>query len=187
VSTVVRQETSRQRRASETREALVEAALHAFCEYGYAAASLDAIAGRAGFTKGALYSHFANKDALFMAVATQKLDEFNAQLELLVGADDVPRALGAWLGALMRDERRWLLANAEFTIACAQHPEHAWTESPERAEFTRNLGRVVGAPDAGVFVLSLINGLIIHASTRPDFDVESVLTQGVSLLQEGTP
>lgn len=47
---------------------LIEAATAEFAAGGYAAATLDAIAARAGVTKGGLYFHFAGKEELFFAV-----------------------------------------------------------------------------------------------------------------------
>ena len=55
-------------KAARTREALVVAARERFGEQGYAATSVDEIVRDAGVTKGALYHHFADKEALFRAV-----------------------------------------------------------------------------------------------------------------------
>jgi AcrR family transcriptional regulator len=55
-------------KAVRTRQALVTAARERFGEQGYAATSVDEIVRSAGVTKGALYHHFADKDALFRAV-----------------------------------------------------------------------------------------------------------------------
>ena len=51
-----------------TRAALVDAALRLFAEQGLDAPSLDAICERAGYTRGAFYVHFADRDALLVAV-----------------------------------------------------------------------------------------------------------------------
>jgi len=51
-----------------TRERLVEAARELLEEGGYAAASVQAIADRAGVSAGALYRHFASKAELFVEV-----------------------------------------------------------------------------------------------------------------------
>jgi AcrR family transcriptional regulator len=58
----------REEYADATRAALLDAAEQAFVDRGYAGASLDDIAAEARVTKGALYHHFANKQALFEAV-----------------------------------------------------------------------------------------------------------------------
>lgn len=51
-----------------TRAALVEAATAIFTEKGYAETSTEEIVQRAKVTRGALFHHFAGKDALFLAV-----------------------------------------------------------------------------------------------------------------------
>jgi AcrR family transcriptional regulator len=54
--------------SASTKRALLDVAQDLFTEHGYAATSLDAIAAGAQVTKGALYHHFAGKQALFEAV-----------------------------------------------------------------------------------------------------------------------
>lgn len=55
-----------------TRQALIAAALDVIAESGFAGASLEAIARRAGVTRGSIYSNFADRDELMMAaVASQ--------------------------------------------------------------------------------------------------------------------
>ena len=49
-----------------TRQALVGAAAEVFGERGLHGASLDDVAARAGFTKGAVYSNFASKEELIL-------------------------------------------------------------------------------------------------------------------------
>jgi AcrR family transcriptional regulator len=56
------------RRSSSTRQALLLAAAKLIAAKGYGAASMDEIAASAGFTKGALYSHFATKEDMAVAV-----------------------------------------------------------------------------------------------------------------------
>lgn len=51
-----------------TRTKLLEAARSLIREKGYAHATLDAIAERAGMTTGAIYGNFRNRDELFLAL-----------------------------------------------------------------------------------------------------------------------
>lgn len=51
--------------AQATKQQLLDAALDAFYEHGVAGTSLQAIAKRAGVTRGAFYWHFKNKEDLF--------------------------------------------------------------------------------------------------------------------------
>ena len=65
------------RRAAQgraTREQLIEVATRLFAERGYEDTSIEAVLSAAGVSRGALYHHFAGKDALFEAVV-ESLDE----------------------------------------------------------------------------------------------------------------
>jgi TetR/AcrR family transcriptional repressor of nem operon len=67
---------SRRRRATSrdperTRELLLQAAFQEIYRSGYRSADLDAILAAAGVTKGALYYHFDNKEALGYAVVDE--------------------------------------------------------------------------------------------------------------------
>src|SRR5262245_19541570 len=53
---------------AETREALILAAMTEFADHGLEAPSLDAICARAGYTRGAFYVHFRDRDELIAAV-----------------------------------------------------------------------------------------------------------------------
>jgi AcrR family transcriptional regulator len=64
-----------ERRRQLTRSALVEAAREVFARRGFEGSSLDEIAETAGFTRGAIYKHFKDKEDLFFAV----VDDFNEQ------------------------------------------------------------------------------------------------------------
>lgn len=65
-----------------TREALVAAATAEMAEKGLDGASLDAICARAGFTRGAFYVHFRDRDDLLVAVVERVLERTHAELEL---------------------------------------------------------------------------------------------------------
>ena len=57
---------------ARTQAALAAAALEVVAEKGFAAASLDEIAARAGMTKGAIYSNFRSKAELLLAAISAK-------------------------------------------------------------------------------------------------------------------
>jgi AcrR family transcriptional regulator len=59
-------ETQAERRA-RSRAALLEATARGLSRYGYGHLRLDAVAADAGYTRGALYHQFADKDALVLA------------------------------------------------------------------------------------------------------------------------
>lgn len=62
-------------RSETTRGALLQSARTLFTDPGYAAVNREEIAAAAGVTRGALYHHFASKEALFRAVVEQLEEE----------------------------------------------------------------------------------------------------------------
>jgi TetR/AcrR family transcriptional repressor of nem operon len=54
-----------------TRKRLLQAAFHEIHRSGFRSADVDAILAKAGVTKGALYYHFDNKEALGYAVVDE--------------------------------------------------------------------------------------------------------------------
>ena len=57
------------------RVAILDAAKHLFLEHGFAGVSMDQIAAEAGVSKLTVYSHFGDKDALFLAAVESYCDE----------------------------------------------------------------------------------------------------------------
>lgn len=58
----------------EKRAALIEAAGELFCEHGYDAVSVEAIAQAAGVSKLTVYSHFGDKEGLFTAAVKARCE-----------------------------------------------------------------------------------------------------------------
>jgi len=67
---------TREASKQETREALLRAGMSLFSEEGVDLPSLDAICARAGFTRGAFYVHFRNRDDFLAAVIDRALVDF---------------------------------------------------------------------------------------------------------------
>src|ERR1700690_2265372 len=94
------------RRMERTRAALIASARHLFATRGFEGASLDDIAEAAGYTRGAIYRHFANKEDLFFAVSesvnTEVLDAFAEELDLeeRSAVDDNAHYAAMWMKAL---------------------------------------------------------------------------------------
>ena len=63
-----RRDSERARRAELTRQALIDAARELFAERGFHAVGVRDVTARAGVSRGALSHHFADKEALFLAV-----------------------------------------------------------------------------------------------------------------------
>ena len=72
----------RQKQATETRLRILDAAQKLFGDHGYAATTVEAIAGAAGVATDTIYATFANKAGVLHAL-----------LDVRVGGDDLPVAL----------------------------------------------------------------------------------------------
>ena len=66
-----------------TRRRLLEAGFREVYQRGFQSADLDAVLDRAGVTKGALYYHFENKEALGHAIVEEIIGEMTRQKWLL--------------------------------------------------------------------------------------------------------
>ncbi|WP_052090525.1 MULTISPECIES: TetR/AcrR family transcriptional regulator [Modestobacter] len=117
------------RRREATVERLLDAALQTFAEQGFAAASVEDICSRGGFTRGAFYSSFKTKDELFEALMTREVERDLARVaELLTGLADEPDPLAAAVDRVLgafRCDRTWALVVTEYTLHAARNPEAA--------------------------------------------------------------
>lgn len=100
--------------AAGTRAALLATARRAFADEGFAAVSLDALADRAGVTRGALHHHFGNKAGLFEAVLRGVDEELGTAMQAAWGGAADPWArfqacFHAYLDAALAPDRRRIL------------------------------------------------------------------------------
>ena len=64
--------------ADAKRSHILNAATSVFIEFGLEAVSMREIAKRAGYTAGAIYSYFANKEEIYGALLAESLERLNA-------------------------------------------------------------------------------------------------------------
>jgi AcrR family transcriptional regulator len=101
----------RAQHAEATRRAVLTAARSLFGRRGYAQTSVDEIAAAARVTKGAVYHHFAGKEALFRAVYDEVEAESQARA-VSAGDPDAPpidqivAKVNAYLDAALDEEIR---------------------------------------------------------------------------------
>jgi AcrR family transcriptional regulator len=73
-----------------TRGQLIDVATGLFAEHGYEGTSIEAVLTAAGVSRGALYHHFAGKEALFTAVLDALNERITVQLTEIIGASADP-------------------------------------------------------------------------------------------------
>jgi AcrR family transcriptional regulator len=117
---------SRAERREQTRQELVSAAEACFVSRGFHASSVDEVAERAGYTKGAVYSNFASKEDLFFAVYERRVDQVLTEVApglRQLGAERAFDELAA--GAMHRrdPDDGWRAVFFEFWAHVVRHPE----------------------------------------------------------------
>src|SRR5215216_2221370 len=117
---------SRAERREQTRQELVVAAEACFVTRGFHATSVDEVAERAGYTKGAVYSNFAAKEDLFFAVYERRVERVVTEVAPGLRQAGAQQALD-WLATTTIERRDhndgWLAVFSEFWGHVVRHPE----------------------------------------------------------------
>jgi AcrR family transcriptional regulator len=112
-----------------TRRALLKAARQVFTARGFQGASLDAVAQRARVTKGALYHHFVDKQALFDAVVAGLQAEMTEAVDRQVAGETdrwarLKKGIAAFLDACGEASyRRLVIHEAPAALGMARFRE----------------------------------------------------------------
>jgi len=140
---------TRERRLEHTRSLLLDAAKEVFAEKGFMAASLDDIASAAGYTKGAIYKHFATKEDLFLAVSDQYwrryFDNFAEVMSpaTQIGARELDQIAERWR-QLSRDRGPEHAAlGQEFTLYLVRNPDARKRVAAKRAQVLEALSKFI--------------------------------------------
>jgi AcrR family transcriptional regulator len=119
---------TRERRLEHTRALLLDAAEEVFAAKGFMAASVDDIAHAAGYTKGAIYKHFATKEDLFLAVSDRYwrryFDNFTEVMSssTQVGARERDDIAERWRQLSKDRGARHAALGQEFTLYLLRNP-----------------------------------------------------------------
>jgi AcrR family transcriptional regulator len=116
-----------ERRRQRTRDALLDAAAKVFAERGFQGASLDEIAATAGYTRGAIYKHFADKEDLLHAVCVRLNERIIADFdEISSDRDwrdvDIDAVTGRWASMTERDVE-FRVVMVEFQLLAYRNPK----------------------------------------------------------------
>jgi AcrR family transcriptional regulator len=110
-----------------SREQLLDAAATVFAERGYQGASVEAIAGAAGVTKGALYWNFDSKADLFFSLLEERVDQrlrvLAAAADAIAGEETVTPLVSREISSLADEERQLHLLTHEYWALAARDPE----------------------------------------------------------------
>lgn len=165
---------TREQSKAATRTELLDAARRVFVERGYHGASLDLVAGAAGYTKGAVYSAFGSKGRIFLAVYEREIEGRLAAFS--AAAADPEEGARRWL-ARVRAERGWTLALLEFRLHAAREPELNEQYAERHRRYMAGVSAVIGTDATKVIALG--NGFALEQLAFPDEDVERLFVETV--------
>jgi len=176
---------NRQEKKVQTRARLLDAAARVFAQRGFEVASLDEVAAAAGYTKGAVYSNFAGKTDLLIALLERRVAEQSAAYSQRFEGQDIESVTRGLLEPANRiddAEKQFLMLFAEFwlhamrdertRLLMAEQYEHART-------FVSGLLTATGYGGAGrdgaleprdmaIVIEALGTGLALQAAIDPE-------------------
>lgn len=138
---------TRERRLEHTRGLLLDAAEDIFARKGLSGAALEDIADAAGYTRGAIYSHFGAKEELFLAVIDRQrqrfLDGFTEVIQSFrrLGDIDIDELAERWSDASGDPNRAAL--NYELTLFLLRSPEARDRLAAQRMETIHSLAEFI--------------------------------------------
>ena len=186
-----RSETGRRTQAdrrARTRSALLEAAARGFSRYGYANLRLERVAADAGYTRGALYHLFANKEDLALAVVKWVDETWHEEVGGLADAEadpvDALIAIARGHAVYCRRDVARVLMTLRIEFTGQEHPvgraieevaERLITDCADRIVAGRDSGRLPPGPpprETALAYVGALQGLVILLAGQAPHDVE---------------
>lgn len=187
------------------RATLLDAAAEVFAARGLRDASVDEVAERAGYSKGAVYWHFESKEDLFLALLEERIDQpMREMIELLESAppeQDMGPEASRRFTALLQTQRELLLLEHEYWSQAARDPELGERYRRRQAGLRSALGRALitrvehlggpaldraGGEAMATIVMGLAAGLARERLIDPEAVPDDLLGKALVLLYKGT-
>jgi AcrR family transcriptional regulator len=190
-------------RGGAARDELLAAALRVFARRGYRQAGVDEIAAEAGYSKGALYWHFASKEELLRALLEERIDapmrEMVALLESASPDRDMSVEASREFARQLRGQRDAVLLEREYWSLAIRDPElrarYAERQTELRGALSAALearARHLGTPDLPIpaeevarIVMSIIGGLAVDELIEPGSVCPELLGEALALVYAG--
>ncbi|HVA59172.1 MAG TPA: helix-turn-helix domain-containing protein [Mycobacteriales bacterium] len=154
-------------RLAATRRQILDGARLAFARHGYEGATVRLLEQSTGLSRGAIFHHFADKDALFLELARDDAEEMAAVVAehgLVQVMRDLRTRDAGWLGVQLEVSRR-LRTDPRFRRRWEKHLRTV--AAATRTRLIRQRAAGIVRPDVPVHVLvnflSLVHdGLVAH-------------------------
>ncbi len=168
------------------RQQILDGARACFARYGYEGATVRRLEQVTGLSRGAIFHHYRDKDALFLALAEQDArrmadvvaDQGLVQVMRELLADPGSADERSWLGTRLEVSRR-LRTDPEFRARWSSHSAALTRATRERLERQRRAGTLrddVPVPVLAQYLELVLEGLVSHlAMGLPADDLDGVL------------
>ena len=157
-------------RMAATRRRVLDGARRAFAAHGYEGATVKLLEEETGLSRGAIFHHFPDKDALFLALASEDAEEIAALVDE-AGLVEVMRRLrdkdAGWLGVQLEVARR-VRTDADFAAVWQQHLRGIARATQARLARQRDAGvvrRDVPVATLAAFLALVYDGLVAQLAT----------------------
>lgn len=183
--TALHRTATRRPRRDDVRRDVLSAAKDLFLARGYERTTIDEVADRAGYTKGAVYSNFGGKPELFAEVCRERFADEGAQVVTELGgvlgsaspAEVASQLADALVQVVLKSD--WQVVLADFRALAHRDPRLAelYAEVAREREdaMARELDRepIAGTSErwrqgVAFIVLMLLNSLALEHRARPD-------------------
>jgi len=174
-----------------------------FAQRGYRDASVDDVAAEAGYSKGALYWHFAGKDELLLALIDERIDaplrQRVALLESAPPEQDMSVEGSRAFARRLSEDRDAALLEREYWSLAIRDPELRTRYLERQSEVRQALARALeararhlGTPDLPVaaedvarIVMSVIGGLTVDDLIEPGSVRPGLVGETLALIYAG--
>jgi AcrR family transcriptional regulator len=160
---------------AQRRGAILTAARRAFARHGYEGATVRVLEAETGLSRGAIFHHFRDKEALFLALAEDDAAR-TAEVVSRAGLVQVMRDLrdkdAGWLGVQLEVRRR-LRTDPAFAASWAERQAAVAQATAERLERQREAGVVrTDVPVALLvdFLRLVLDGLVSSIASGMSID-----------------
>ena len=187
----------------EGRDELLAAALRVFARRGYKEAGVDEIAAEAGYSKGAVYWHFSDKEDLLLTLLEERIDapmrERVALLESAPPERDMSVEASREFARQLSKERDAVLLEREYWSLALRDPELRARYAERQTELRSALARALeararhlgtpdlpmGAEDVARIVMSISGGLTVDELIEPGSVSPELVGETFALIYAG--
>jgi AcrR family transcriptional regulator len=153
-----------------TRRRVLDGARRAFAAHGYEGATVKVLEEETGLSRGAIFHHFPDKEALFLALAQEDADEVATVVDDAGLVEAMRRLRGkdaGWLGVQLEVARR-LRTDPDFHAIWERHERGIRRATQARLARQRDAGvvrRDVPVETLATFLSLVYDGLVAHLAT----------------------